>query len=151
MLGVAKQALTKAIADLASKSQFAVLFGGPEPGMIKKFPENGNPVEATEAQKKSARGFLATAPVDGTPSVAVDFIAALRSAEKLTTKSKAIIYVGRGIISDDTPERVLQKITAENKLKVKVSVLGIAPYPAEEDFLKKLATANGGTYTRIEE
>ena len=150
MLGVAKQILTKWIEELASKTQFAIVFGSLEPGGVKKFPESGKPVEATEENKKNAAAFLVTAPVDGAPSVSVDLTAALRSAEKLTSIRKSIIYVGRGIIVDDTAENVLRKVATENRLAVKISVIGIEPPKDAEEFLKKLAAANGGTYARVQ-
>lgn len=150
MLGVAKQVITKSINELSSRAQFALIFGGPELRRFMSFPASGKPVEASDESKKSATKFLATAPVDGTPSVGIDLIAALRSAEQLTSNKRTIIYVGRAIIIDDTPEHILMQVKLENSLGVKICVIGIEPYRESEDFLKELAAQNHGTYTRID-
>ena len=150
MLAVAKRIILKSIEELSSHAQFALIFGGPQGRSFTRFPQSGKPVEATPENKKNAAIFLAYAPIDGTPSVAIDLIAALRSAEQLSSSSRSIIYVGRGIITDDTPENVLQEVAGENRLHVKISVIGIEPFADGEEFLRELAAQNGGTYTRVD-
>jgi Mg-chelatase subunit ChlD len=150
MLAVAKRTILKSIEELSSRAQFALIFGGPENRGFVRFPQNGKPVEATPDNKRNAAIFLASAPVDGSPPVAIDLIAALRSAEQLSSNRRSIIYVGRGIITDDTPENVLAEVKAENRLRVTISVIGIEPPLEGEEFLKELAHQNGGTYKRVD-
>src|SRR4029453_8481983 len=138
MLGVAKQFLSKAITELSSKTQFAVIFGGPESGRFMRFPSTGKPVEATEVNKLNASSFLAGAPVSGTPSIQTDLVAALRSAEQLPSARKTIIYVTKGVIIDNTADNILRQVAVENRQHVKISVIGVEPDAGGETFLKTL-------------
>ena len=150
MLGVAKQFLSRAITELSSKTQFAILFGGPESGRFTRFPASGKPVEATDVNKLNAASFLAGAPVAGTPSIQADLTAALRSAEQLPSARKTIIYVTKGVIIDNTAENILREVAVENRQHVKIDVIGVEPDAGGEAFLKALASQNGGTYRRVD-
>jgi Mg-chelatase subunit ChlD len=74
-----------------------------------------------------------------------------------TSRVKVIVYVGDGSGTCQGAEeatylrQTLESITAWNKQRAQIHCIGISSRgQIREDFLKKLAEANGGTYTRID-
>ena len=148
MLGGAKRQIGKSISELSQDTRFAVIFGAQK--ITRKFPENGRPIEATPGNKKGASRFLEYVPVDGEAPAREDLLAALRSAESLNVARKTIIYIGTCSIAAADQKKILDEITSKNTQRVQINTFGIAPYQETEDFLRKLAAMNGGTFKRLE-
>ena len=154
LLGVAKRKIGRSIVELSSVVQFAVIYGESRPFAgsppARKYPATGHPTAATPKQKRGALNFLAAGKVQGWTTIRVDLLAALKSAEKLTSRRKTIIYVGDGVLQDGRPWRqVVQEITNANTVRARIHTIGVSVSSLDADeFLKALAAKNGGTYKR---
>ena len=74
----------------------------------------------------------------------------MKIAGRIDGEERVLIYVGDGQRpSRSTPHLFLAEVRALNHGKVKIHTIGIAPYPDNEQFLKRLAAENGGSYRRV--
>ena len=107
---------------------------------------------ATALFKAGAVQFLSKLKSKGFTSVRHDLIEALKSATRLTSPRKAIIYVGDGFVGRDlnAMRRIVNEITSRNTMRARIHTVGVSPHPGAEEFLKNLAARNGGTYKRVE-
>ncbi len=155
-LQVAKREVTRNITEFSDRVQFGVVFFG---GSSVKFPSSGRSAEATPSQKSSAiswiqaqqRGSGGSCPQSG-------LSAALQMANACSSRRKAITYVGdgggtcRASGQDEAQylQQTLAAVSAQNFQRVQINCIGVLNYAQlNEDFMRKLAAQNGGTYVRI--
>ena len=155
LLGVAKRKIANSITELSSLAKFAIIYGESPTGRLttqtKKYPASGRPTMATPDRKGGALHFLAARKSEGSTSIREDLLAALKSAGKLTSRRKTIIYVGDGYLrTRNDYTQVAREITNANVAKATIHTIGVTPYAESEAFLKALAAMNGGTYKRVE-
>ena len=149
----AKAEVKKNISEFSDRVQFGVIFFDTQ---ILKFPSNGQPAEADQAMKQSAKGF-----VDGTPKGAGTcglkaLQAALQMANKAKSNRKVIVYLsdGGGTCEGADEAQYLNKCLSTtasmNFQRVKINTIGVLNLTTlGEQFMRKLASMNGGTYTKI--
>ena len=125
---------------MSNNTEFAVLYGH---GHTNKFPAQGKPVAANNGVKKAASQFLARMPGQSSTDLERDLIEALKSAKKLSSKRKVIIYVGDGALLTNGRVSLLNKIRSLNREKIQINTIGVSPYRENERFLKYLAAQNG--------
>ncbi|MBI4603349.1 MAG: hypothetical protein HY721_15465 [Planctomycetes bacterium] len=157
ILGQMEREVMERVSAFTKETQFALFFDAHGQDFV-KFPANGTPVEATEANKARAAAFLKAKPPQGSPVCLGELLlAGLKSALASSARRKALIYVGGGEgycnASDEATylTRVLQEVTGTNGGKVMINVLGIKVVePSRKQFLRALVARNGGTYTPVE-
>jgi Mg-chelatase subunit ChlD len=77
-------------------------------------------------------------------------------ANASSAKRKVITYVGdgggtcNGANEAEYLQQTLAAVSAQNYQRIQINCIGVLSSPKlNEDFMKKLAAMNGGTYTRI--
>ena len=134
---------------------FAIIYGESPNRTVtspaKKYPASGHPTAATPRQKGGAMDFLAARRAQGATSLKDDLLAALKSAAKLASRRKTVIYVGDGYLGSRSDYlQVAREITRTNIAKARIHTIGVTPYAESEAFLKALAAMNRGTYKRVD-
>jgi len=149
----AKAEVKKNISEFSDRVQFGVIFFSAN---IVKFPSNGQPAEADTAMKQSGKAF-----VDGTPGEygtcgLKALQAALQMANQAKSHRKVIVYLsdGGGTCEGADESQYLNKCLSTtasmNFQRIKINTIGVLNLTAlGEQFMRKLATMNGGTYTKI--
>ena len=149
----AKAEVQKNIAEFSDRVQFGIFFF--DQGLM-KFPNNGQPATADMAMKQSAKSFVSgTQGGVGTCGLAA-IQAALQMANQAKSQRKVIVYLsdGGGTCQGGDEAQYLQKtlstVASMNFQRVKINTIGVLQVNAlGEQFLRKLAAMNGGTYTKI--
>ncbi len=152
-LQVAKREVIKNISEFSPRVQFAVVFFDRD--MI-KFPSGGRPAEASSAMKASAIAWVNAVP-DGLGSCCQQgLVQALQFANTSSARRKIVVYLGDGAgtcngANEQTYlNQTLAIIKALNFQQAQVNTIGMAEMASHnEAFLRGLAAANGGTYTRV--
>jgi Mg-chelatase subunit ChlD len=149
----AKAELNKNIAEFSSRVEFAIIFFGTD---TVKFPSSGQPAEANEAMKQAARSFVNAQQRMRGSCPQTGLIAGLQVANRGKARRKVIVYLGDGGGTcgggneAQYLEKALSTVTAQNYQRVKINTIGVLEVSTVgESFLRRLAAANGGTYTRI--
>lgn len=149
----AKAEINKNISEFSSRVQFGIVFF--DAGLM-RFPGSGQPAEATEAMKQGAKGFVNAVPGGGGSCCMQGILAALQFANRAKSKRKVIVYLGDGggtcMGADEAQylNKAISTITGQNYQRVKINTIGVLNVTQVcENFLRRLASANGGTYTRI--
>jgi len=80
----------------------------------------------------------------------------MKMASQARSARKVIVYLSDGggtcMGADEAAylKQTLAKVTAQNYQRIRIHTIGVLDLsPLGEDFMRKLASANGGTYTRI--
>jgi Mg-chelatase subunit ChlD len=151
-LAIAKRELAKNIQEFSDRVQFGIVFF--DRG-INKFPQSGMPAEANAGMKSSAMSFVQAIPGGSGSCCQAGMAAALQMASMASSKRKVLVYLGdgggtcQGADESTYLRATLSAITAQNFQRITINCIGILNPPTlNEDFLKKLAAANSGTYTR---
>lgn len=152
-LAVAKREVIRNIREFSEGVQFGIVFF--ESGVI-QFPPSGQPAEANAAMKAAATSYVQSA-AGGFGTCCLEGLATgLRMASRATSRRKVLVYVGDGggTCQGADEARYLQTtlaaITARNWERVQIHTIGVLDVGRiQEDFLRRLASANGGSYRRI--
>ena len=121
-----------------------------------KFPNSGQPATATASLKAAGLAFvMSTSPGHGTchkPAL----IACLNYANQSSAKRKIIIYLSDGFSHcpghdpAQYAKESLNEITQRNTSRAHINTICIgAPGSVDENFMRQLASMNGGTMARI--
>lgn len=152
-LEVAKRELLRNIAEFSDRMEFGIVFF--DAGIL-RFPASGAPAVATSAMKAAASGFVRGVQPGRGSCIERGLAEGLRMASLSTKGRKVLVYLGDGggtcpgADEADYLRRTLGSITSQNYQRVTIDTIGILdPRPLNEDFLKRLAAANGGTYVRV--
>jgi Mg-chelatase subunit ChlD len=151
-LEIAKREVIRNIQEFSDRVQFGLVFFDSQ---VVQFPAGGQPAEANPSMKSAACSFVMSV-VGGSGSCCQQGLAAgLRMANLATPRRKVLIYVGDGggtCSGEEAPylQKTLVQITAQNYQRIQINCIGVLqPSTLGVDFMKKLAAANSGTYTRI--
>jgi Mg-chelatase subunit ChlD len=150
----AKQEVTKNINEFSERVRFGVIFFS---GSVSRYPKNGQPAQADPPTKQGALSFIHSITRGrGGSCPLVGLQAGLLMANHVASTRKVIVYVGdgggtcQGADEAQYLQKTLSTITSMNFQKVKINTIGVVDVSAlGEQFLRKLASQNGGTYTRI--
>ena len=152
-LNRAKAEVKKNISEFSDRVEFGVFFFDAN---LTKFPSNGQPATADMAMKQSAKAY-----VDGTPGGAGTcglkaIQAALQMANQAKSHRKVIVYLSdggghcMGAEESQYLNKLLSTVASINFQRIKINTIGVLNLSAlGEQFMRKLATMNGGTYTKI--
>ena len=153
-LAIAKREVVQAIEQLSERSEFSM---NSFSSHLRRFPSNGRPARATVQSKSDAVSFVEGVVGGGGTCCRAALLDALRSARFSTAKRKLILYVsdGGGTCGGDEAkylEETLNVVTHQNGEQVPIHTFGVLMEgrAVQEDFLQRLAAANGGTYRRVE-
>jgi Mg-chelatase subunit ChlD len=149
----AKAELNKNISEFSSRVQFGIVFFDAN---LTKFPGSGQPAEATEAMKQGAKGFVNATQAGSGSCCMQGLMAGLQFANRAKSRRKVIVYLGDGgghCQGGDELQylnKTVSTITAQNYQRIKINTIGILDVTTtSENFLRRLASSNGGSYTRI--
>ena len=120
----------------------------PKPGKRAFYPENRRPTKADGDKKTAAGNFLQRQQVRGWTHLEEDLKEALKIAVQIDGEKRVLIYVGAGQRTLRTLF-IFAEVRGLNRGRVKIHTIGIAPTPENEQFLKRLAAENGGSYRRV--
>jgi Mg-chelatase subunit ChlD len=150
---VAKREVIRNIREFSTRVQFALVFFD---ASVMKFPSSGLPAECTPAMKASAIAYVESVTAGGGTCCQQALAAGLQFANRATSQRKVLIYVGdgggtcQGADESTYLKQTLAAITSQNFQRVQINCIGVLQQgPLNEDFMKRLAAANGGTFTRI--
>lgn len=152
-LAVAKREIIRNIQELSDRSQFAVNFFDSN---LKEFPQTGRPVEANQGMKAAGLGFVNSIGRGSGSCCQKGLMSALRFANLATVKRKVVVYVGDGGGTCGMDEstylrQTLAMVTQQNYQRVQINAIGVLMQgrASQEQFLRNLVAANGGTYKRV--
>lgn len=151
-LAIAKREMIRNISEFSEHLQFGIVFFDAN---VTKFPSSGQPAEASQAMKASATSYVQSMPGGGGTCSEQGIIAGLQMANRASCQRKVLVYLGdgggtcQGANEATYLQRALAAITASNYQRIQINCIGILnPKRICEEFMKQLAAANGGTYTR---
>ena len=150
---IAKREILRNIDEFPESMEFGIAFFD---SSVIKFPDSGLPAKANPEMKASATAFLQSV-VGGFGSCCQQgLLAGLQFANQSTAKLKVLIYLGdgggtcQGADEASYLRQTLAAITAMNDQGVQIHCFGVLnPSALGVDFMKRLAEANGGTYTNV--
>jgi Mg-chelatase subunit ChlD len=149
----AKQEVTKNVNEFSERVRFGIIFFA---GSVTRYPRNGQPAQADPPTKQGAYSFIQSITRGRGSCPLVGLQAGLLMANQVTSTRKVIVYVGdgggtcQGADEAQYLQKTLSTITSMNFQKIKINTIGVVDVSAlGEQFLRKLASQNGGTYTRI--
>jgi len=152
-LAHAKQEVIRNIQEFSSRMAFGIIFFD---STVVKFPASGQPADATPAMKSAAISFVLSVQGNSGSCCQAGLTAGLQMANLAPTKRKVLFYVGDGGGTCGQADeamylrQTLGAITSMNYQRVTINTIGVLdPKPLGVEFMKRLASANGGTYTRI--
>ena len=153
-LDIAKREVVRNIREFSDKVWFGIVFFSND---VVKFPSSGMPAQAEVTMRDAAISFVMTMEGHCGTCCQQGLAEGLQMANLATPKHKAIIYVGDGGgtcpgTTDEASylQKTLTSITFMNYQRVVINCIGVLrPLPLNEEFMKKLSSSNGGTYTKI--
>jgi len=151
-LEIAKREVIRNITEFSERVQFGVVLFDAN---VVKFPSSGQPADANPAMKASAIAFVTSTPSAGGSCCQAGLLAALRMSQQASARRKVITYVGdgggtcQGANEQDYLKVTLATVTGQNYQRAVINTIGVLSQ-IQEDFLRSLAAANGGTFTRIQ-
>ena len=151
-LSYAKREVSRVIQALPSGFEFGVVFF--DAGVI-RFPQSAIPLIATSDNKASGVAFVQGVPGGGGSCVQAGLLSTLTMAKAATRSRRVIVYVGDGGGSCQGAwegvylEQTLQAVAQNNTVGVVIHTVGVYEI-LHEDFLRRLASENGGIFVRIE-
>lgn len=150
-LAIAKQELAKNIQEFSERVEFGIVFF--DAGIL-KYPSSGMPAQANPGMKASAMSFVQSVQNGAGSCVQQGLATILRMANMATARRKVIVYLGDGRGhcqgGDETTylKNALSSISAQNVQRVTINCIMVLDVSAiGEDFMKRLAAMNSGTYT----
>ena len=151
-LDIAKKEVVKNISEFSNRVQFGVVFFDAD---VIKFPASGQPADASPGMKQSGINFVQSNQGSSGTCGQKAMAAILQMANQATSKRKVIVYLSDGggtCNGGDEPTYLRQQLaltTSQNYQRIQINTIGVLDLtPAGEAFMKQLASANGGTYTR---
>jgi Mg-chelatase subunit ChlD len=149
----AKQEVLENLNAFDANVEFGIIFFDAQ---VVTFPTSGRPATADPAMKQSAKMFVVgTPPGIGTCGLQA-LQAALRMASQAKSARKVIVYLSDGggtcMGADEAAylKKTLATVSAQNHQRARIHTIGVLDLsPLGEEFMKKLAAGNGGSYTRI--
>jgi hypothetical protein len=151
-LQIAKREMIRNIQELSNRTQFSVNFFDSD---LIYFPQSGRPAEATVAMKAAATAFINSTPGGAGSCCQKGLLNALRFGNLSSVKRKVVVYVGDGggtCGGDEATylERTLAIVAQHNYQRVQINTIGVlmTGRAAQEQFLRRLAAMNNGTYRR---
>jgi hypothetical protein len=153
-LHLAKRAIIETLSETWSIPQLGVIIFDAN---LLTFPADGRPADGREAAVRgTAIRFVNAAPGESGTCVLKGLLAALDLVSRSTAGRNVIIYVGDGGGTCGGNESnyhtlTLQEATAANNGRAEIHAFGVlmAGRTAQEQFLRALAAANGGTYSDL--
>jgi len=152
-LGIAKRELVRNITEFSERVQFGIVFFDAN---VTKFPSSGMPADANPGMKSSAISFVNAIPGGAGSCCQQGMAAGLQMANMATAKRKVLVYLGdgggtcQGADESTYLKNTLGAVAAQNFQRIQINTIGILnPGPINEDFMKRLASGNGGTYRRV--
>jgi Mg-chelatase subunit ChlD len=149
----AKQELNKNISEFSNRVEFGIIFFATE---TVKFPSSGLPAQATEAMKQAAKSFVNSQDRARGSCCMTGMLEGLRLANRGKARRKVLVYLGDGggtcggTNEAQYLEKALSTITGQNHQRIRINTIGVVDVSSIGDnFLRRLAAANGGSYTRI--
>src|SRR5262249_10702964 len=152
-LAIAKKEVVKNVSEFSDRVQFGIVFF--DVGVL-AFPASRQPADASPGMKQSAINFVqGTSGGAGTCGQKA-FSTIFQMANQATSKRKVIVYLsdGGGTCMGANEETYLKQqlamVTSQNYQRIQINTIGVLELSAlGETFMKQLASANGGTYTRV--
>jgi Mg-chelatase subunit ChlD len=157
-LTVAKREVVRTISEFSSRVEFGIVFFARD---AVKFPTSGTPAKANPSTKQSGIAWVrgmqsahASCPQQG-------LVQALQMANKADVKSSTLIYVGDGGGTCNGDEatylrQTLAVVKGQNYKRAQINSIGVLiqtqsrdDQVKHRDFLRQLATMNGGRYTEV--
>ena len=152
-LQVAKRELVRNITEFSERVQFGIVFFDAN---VKKFPNSGMPADANPGMKSVAISWVNSIPAGHGSCCQQGIVAALQIANRASSKRKVLVYLGdgggtcQGADESVYLKACLSAVSAQNYSRIQINTIAILnPAPLNIDFLKRLASSNGGTYTRV--
>jgi hypothetical protein len=151
----AKQEISRNVSEFSNKTQFGIVFFAAD---ISKFPSSGRPVEANPGMKSAAMSFISGIPGSSGSCMLQGLREALQFANLASVKRKVLVYVGDGggtcMGSNEQTylQQMVGQVTSQNYQRVQINCVGVLMGESrtmQENFMKQLCAANGGTYRRI--
>ena len=106
--------------------------------------------------KQSAKGFVNSQQAGSGSCCMQGLLAGLQFANRAKSRRKVLVYLGDGgghCQGGDELQylnKALTAVTSQNYQRIKINTIGILDVTStSENFLRRLAASNGGSYTRI--
>ena len=150
-LEVAKREIIRNISEFSDQVEFGIVFFNAN---ISKYPPSGQPAQANPGMKSAASAWVQAYQGASGSCVQQGFTQLIQLANFASAKRKVMVYLGDGGGTCGGEEATylraaLSSITAMNYQRIQINTIGFRePAQINTDFLKRLATANGGTYTK---
>jgi len=152
-LNIAKREVTRNITEFSDKVRFGIFFF--DKGLV-KFPQSNQAAEANPAMKSSGISFVQSTGGGGGTCGQLALSAALQMANNCSAKRKVIVYLSDGggtcpgQNESDYLKQTLASTSSQNWQRVQINTIGVLQLgPENEQFMKNLASSNGGTYSRV--
>ncbi len=154
-LDIAKREVAKNIREFSNRVQFGIVFF--DRG-IQKFPAGGRATEASSAMKAAGMNWLQSVPGGRGSCCKEGLMEALKYANTSSATRKVVVYVGDGggtcsvSGSNETAyhQQTLSMVKSQNFQRAQVNSVGVLQIGnMQENFLRSLASGNGGTYVKI--
>jgi hypothetical protein len=145
----------KNVSAFSERVEFGIVFFA---GDVVKFPLSGRPAQATSSMKSAALAMVMSASLRHGTCTKPALLACLTYAQQSTAKRKLIIHLSDGLHRcngyDPTRygEETLTEVRQHNSVGAKINSICIGPTgQADEQWMRRLAVQNGGTFARIVE
>lgn len=152
-LPVAKREVIKNIREFSSRVQFGIVFF--DRNLI-FYPSGGRPAEANASMKAAAIAWVNAVPGGGGSCCQQGLVQALKFANASSASRKVVVYLGdggghcNGANQTTYLQQTLGVVRSQNFQRAQINAIGILQLErVGEDFLRNLATGNGGTYVKI--
>jgi hypothetical protein len=152
-LAKAKQEVIKNLNEFSDSVEYGIVFFAAD---VQKFPSSGQPAQADPAGKQSGKSFVQATTGSSGSCCLQGIQAALQIANRAKARRKVLTYLGDGggtcMGADESQylNKALSTVAGMNFQRVKINTIGVLQVSAiGEQFLRKLAAMNGGTYTKI--
>jgi len=143
----------KNISSFSEKVQFGVVFFA---GDLTKFPNSGKPAVATPAMKAAAISMVNSAAFGRGTCTKIALQACMSYAQLSSAKRKIIIHLSDGLHRCNGADpntygnETLSEVRQKNTSGIRVNSICIGPPGAvDENWMRRLASENNGTYARI--
>ena len=151
-LAIAKREVIRNITEFSERVQFGIVFFD---ASVVKFPPSGQPAEANPAMKAAGITFVQGVNGNSGSCCMEGMMQCLNLANMASSRRVVMVYLGDGGGTCNGADeatylrRALGAVTSANYKRLQINTIGILnPGALQEDFMKKLAASNGGTYTR---
>ena len=152
-LPVAKREVIRNIQELSHQTEIGIVFFDRN---ITKFPASGRPAYATAAIKAAAISYVNSIPGGGGSCCQQGLMEGLLFANLSTADRKVLLYVGdggghcNGANQTTYLQQTLGVVKGQNFQRAQINAIGVVDVSnVGDDFLRSLATGNGGTYVKI--